>query len=61
MLCLFCFWWLEEVGDDLVVDLFLIFGPSPYASGFLVASGLCCTEAQCTCEQLLTEGLQFQK
>jgi len=62
-LCCVCSasWWLEEAGDCLVVDLFLIFGPATYASGFLVASCLCCMGAQRTCEQLLTEGLEFQK
>lgn len=60
--CCVClpFWWLEEVGGDLVVDLFLICVPAAYASGFLVASGLYCTGARCTGEQLLIEGLEFQ-
>lgn len=44
----------------LVVDL-LVFGPVDFASGFLVASGLCCTGAQRASERLWVEGLEFSK
>lgn len=44
----------------LVVDL-LVFGPGDCASGFLVASGLCCAGARCVSERRRVEGLEFSK
>lgn len=51
----------EEAGDDLMVNISLLFGPAAYMSGFLVASGLCYAGAWCICEQLLTEELRVPK